>query len=186
MEQHQGNQAQHLRLPRHQLAQQTTQADGFGAQAPAAGVGTGAGTVALVEEGVDDRQHTDSALPQALGGLCRQRRVAAGEAQPQPVVLDPARGSPLRFLGEIGGCPQPQLLKLGRPDRLTAQAVERPVAGGGHQPGTGVTGHPVAFPALQGSRESVLGALFRQAAVAGDAGQACDRGDGRSQTRAAL
>jgi hypothetical protein len=52
--------------------------------------------------------------------------------------------------------------------------VERPVAGGGGQPGAGTGGHAVALPRLQGAGERVLRALLGQVPVAGDRDQ---RGD---------
>ena len=103
-------------------------------------------------------------------GLERQRRVAAGEHQPQPVVGDPAvvglhleRRTRIRLNRQRG-----DLAELGRPDRPAAQHVDGPVAGRRGQPGPRPPRNAVARPALQGRGERVLGALLGQVPVAGD------------------
>ena len=103
-------------------------------------------------------------------GLERQRRVAAGEHQPQPVVRNPAvvglhleRRTRIRLNRQRG-----DLAELGRPDRPAAQHVDGPVAGRRGQPGPRPPRNAVTRPALQGRGERVLGALLGQVPVAGD------------------
>src|SRR5262249_37950957 len=54
---------------------------------------------------------------------------------------------------------------------LTADAVDRSVAGGDHEPGRRVGGRPVPPPALGSDREGVLGGLPGQAEIAEEAAQ---------------
>ena len=55
---------------------------------------------------------------------------------------------------------------LGRKRAIAADAVDRAVARGRHQPGPRVGGRPVAWPALRGHRERFLGGLLGEVEVA--------------------
>jgi hypothetical protein len=111
--------------------------------------------------------------------LERQRRVAAGEDEPEPVIADAAaitvgrRQVPARQFSS-GRLQQRRLAQLGGLVRAAAQHVDRAVAGGGGQPGAGAGGHAVALPRLQGAGERVLRALLGQVPVAGDRDQGGD------------
>jgi hypothetical protein len=65
-----------------------------------------------------------------------------------------------------------ELASLLRSHAITADAVDRPVARGGHQPSAWVRGHPVARPALGSDRERLLGSLLGELEVAEEADQA--------------
>src|SRR6185437_6559612 len=54
---------------------------------------------------------------------------------------------------------------------IAADAVDRPVAAGGHQPCPRVGRHPVARPALGGDREGVLRGLLGEVEVAEEANE---------------
>ena len=106
----------------------------------------------------------------------RQRRMADGEDQPQPLVRDRAH----EFLvGLLVAAQRPQLgLERAAPPRpaaLGADAVERPVARGGDDPGRRVVRQAVARPALQRGQERVLDRLLGAIEVAEDAGEDGDR-----------
>jgi hypothetical protein len=58
---------------------------------------------------------------------------------------------------------------------LTAQAVDRPVAGDAGDPGTGVGGDAVPGPALQRGHEGLLHRLFGELEIADHADQRRDR-----------
>jgi hypothetical protein len=111
--------------------------------------------------------------------LERQRRMAAGEDEPETVIADAAavaaglRQVPARQIGASRLQPG-RLAQLGGLVRAAAQHVDRAVTGGGGQPGAGTGGHAVALPRLQGAGERVLRALLGQVPVAGDRDQ---RGD---------
>lgn len=105
--------------------------------------------------------------------LCfeRERGMAAGEDEPEPVVLDPA----VFAVSTVDGCwfvrdrqprrfPEFARSRGGAPD-----PVDGTVAGGGGEPCSGVLGHAVARPGAHGERECVLGAFLGQVPVAGDA-----------------
>jgi hypothetical protein len=102
----------------------------------------------------------------------RERGVAAGEDQPEPVVHDPAlvRGSggepAFVLVGEHGGLPQLRGLDLS-----AAQHVERAVARGRGEPGGRIARDPGGRPVLEGLRERVLHALLGQVPVAGQPDQ---------------
>ena len=61
---------------------------------------------------------------------------------------------------------------LRRERAVAADAVDRAVAGGRHQPGARVVGRPVARPALGGDRERLLGGFLGEVEVAEEADQA--------------
>ena len=99
--------------------------------------------------------------------------MAAGEEQPQAVVGD--RG----HVG-LGGCgvgrgqrdELPQLVPVAA---VAPQAIDRAVACGGQDPGTGVVGQPVAGPALNGLYEGFLNRVLGQVDIAEDANEGGDR-----------
>ncbi len=106
----------------------------------------------------------------------RQRRVAGGEDQPQPVVgellgLDHGR---LRLVGgwTFQRLDQPALLGE---SLLTAQAVDRAVSPDPDDPRGRVIGYAVRGPALQSPHERVLNRLLGKVEVAEDADQSRDR-----------
>ena len=68
-------------------------------------------------------------------------------------------------------CRHLQQLRLVGERPLAADAVDRPVAGGGDQPGSRVRRRAVARPALGGDRERLLGGLLGEVEVAEEADQ---------------
>ena len=78
-------------------------------------------------------------------GLGRQRRMAAGEDQPEPVVLDGAG----RLVGRVVVDHQGRLV-LGVALLFAADPVHGPAARGGGQPAARVGRHPVDRPASRG------------------------------------
>src|SRR5207248_11327509 len=104
-------------------------------------------------------------------GLHGERRMAAGEDQLEPVVLDAAVVTVERV---VARSQHRRLLVLPGADRLAAEAVDRPVARGDHEPRPGVGRDPIAWPALQRDRERLLGRLLGDVPVAGDADEARD------------
>ncbi len=92
-----------------------------------------------------------------LGGLV-QRRMTAGEDQPEPVV---GHGLLLRRHGILRGLRgrAVQVMRLRVPlvaDRLAAQPVDGPVAGGGHDPRAGIGRQAVRGPPGRRHGERVL------------------------------
>ena len=81
--------------------------------------------------------------------------MAAGEDQPQLVVAHDGVGQRRRLAASNRSGAHGRGL-LARPLRLTAQPVERPVAGDDRQPGARVVGDAVARPALQRRDGGVL------------------------------
>ena len=110
------------------------------------------------DQALGHRRLGDQERPRDLGGgqagqgaqgerdprLQRQRRMAAGEHQPQPVVADPAVIVLAGVVGWRQGGHLPQLRRLGR---AAAQPVQRAVARHRGQPGAGPARHAVARPA---------------------------------------
>ena len=89
--------------------------------------------------------------------LGRERRVAAGEEQAQPVVGDRCS------MASSDSSPPPsslQLAQLLRVAALAAQAVDRAVARGAHDPAARVGRDAVARPALERDRERLLHRLL--------------------------
>jgi hypothetical protein len=111
-------------------------------------------------------------------GLAGEHRVAGGEDQPEQVVPDhvvqrlhPRRG-PVRLVGPDQVAAQLRglaLQPLGAPEE-----VDRPVLGGGHQPGGRPVGDAGLRPPLQRRDQRVLGQLLGQADVPGDPGEGGD------------
>ena len=98
--------------------------------------------------------------------------MAAGEDKLQSLVRD-RRLVHLRHLVLHGvGHPEQAALRCER--ALPADAVDRPVARGGDEPGARVVGLTVAGPALGGDRERLLGGLLGEIEVAEEADHACE------------
>ncbi len=99
----------------------------------------------------------------------RERRVAAGEHQAQPVVghLFDHR----TVVGRDHGC---HLRELRGAQRVAAHAVEGPVAGHGREPGAGTARDAVAGPPFGRLREGILRALLGEVPVTGEPDQGRD------------
>ena len=96
--------------------------------------------------------------------------MAAGEDELQALVRDD------RLVhGVLRGLPHVEQANLRRERAIAADAVDRAVARGGHQPGARVGRRPVAGPALGGDRKRVLRGFLRELEVAEEADQ--DRED---------
>ena len=106
--------------------------------------------------------------PQRQGDLRRavQRRVAAGDHQPQPVVGVAVRAVVARVGGHRLRHQQRQVAAL---DAGVAQHVERASPGDGGEPGAGAGRHAAVAPLGQGRGEGLLHALLGDVDVAGDA-----------------
>ena len=99
-------------------------------------------------------------------GVERQRGVTAGEDELQSLVGD------LRLVQLILlGLRHLEQAGLRRQRSIAPDAVDRPVAGRGQQPGARVVRRPVAGPALGGDRERLLGGLLGELEVAEEADQ---------------
>ena len=106
--------------------------------------------------------------PQGEGdlSLARQGLVAAGEDQPQPVVVTQAvLGSGYRLFGNDQRQPAAE-------HRLAAQHIQGPMPRDAGQPGTRPVGDPGLRPGLRGLRVRVLGALLGEIEVPGQLGGA--------------
>ena len=90
-------------------------------------------------------ESTQKSQRQRNSGLGSQRRVAAGEDQPQPVVVDAVHFGDL-FRERDGG-----RLVLAVSLGLPPDAINRLATGRGEQPRTGAVGHAIARPGLEGS-----------------------------------
>ena len=101
--------------------------------------------------------------------LGRERRMAAGEDQPQAVVLD-AAGRLCRCLLLLRQ-PPGQLGERGIKTRPLTNAVDSPKTPGRHQPGARVVRHSVARPLRHGRDEGLLHRLLRQIEIAQQADQ---------------
>ena len=125
----------------------------------------------------------------AISGVCRpaisrrvsatwavrgERRVAAGEDQPEPVV---GHGSDLLgFVGFVHGAAA-SAWRSSRVDSA-AEPVDRPVAGGGDDPAGGAGRQAVGRPPLEGDDERLLDRLLGDVDVAEEADQGGDRSAG--------
>ena len=130
------------------------------------------------QEGAGDlrrRQAAERAQGERDPRLRRERRVAAGEDQPQAVVGElvgvTARSSPSARAARA----RPASSVFASSVALAAQAVDRAVAGDARDPGAGIVRHAVARPALEGDDEGVLDRLLGEVEVAEDADQGRDR-----------
>ena len=115
------------------------------------------------------REAADLAQRQRHLRIRRQRRMAAGENQPQPVVLDVLAvelcgiiGEGVDLLGDIVERVEP-----GAP----ADAVDGLEAAGRNQPRPRIGGHAIARPLLERGAESVVQRLFGEVEVAEQADQ---------------
>ena len=96
----------------------------------------------------------------------RQRRVAAGEEQLEPLV---GNRRLIHFvLHRLRNVEQARLLGEGA---VAPDPVDGPVARGRHQPGPRVVGRPLARPALRRDRERLLSGLLGQLEAAEEADQ---------------
>jgi hypothetical protein len=103
--------------------------------------------------------------------LRRERRMAAREEQPQPVVGERRVHWVVRDSGH-----QPlQLAQLVLVAALASEAVDGAVARRAHDPGAGVVRRPVPRPALERGHEGLLNHLLGEVEVAEDADQGRDR-----------
>jgi hypothetical protein len=121
------------------------------------------------EEGARDLLRPEAAQrPQRQGhlGVERQRRVAAGEQQLEPLVAD--RGVIHLVTRRLGRLQQAEL--LGAP-ALPADPVDRPVSGRRHQPRPGALRDAVSRPALRGDGERLLRGFLGEVEVAEEADQ---------------
>ena len=122
------------------------------------------------EEGPGDlgrRQAPDLPKRQRDLGVERERGVAAGECQREPLVGNRVHVILLgRELVEPGEqrCLSPKGL-------LAPEPVDRPVAGGGDDPGAGVARRAVLRPALERLCERVLHRVLGEVEIAEDAGE---------------
>jgi hypothetical protein len=92
--------------------------------------------------------------------------VAAGEDELEALVRD--QGLIHVVLHGLRRVEQPQLRRVGA---VAPDAVDRPVARGGHEPAAWVGGRPVPGPALRGRGEGLLGGLLGEVEVAEEADQ---------------
>ena len=95
--------------------------------------------------------------------------MAAREQELEPLVGD--RRLVHLVLHRLGNVEQARL----RGERaVAADAVDRAVAGGRHEPGARVLRRALARPALRGDRERLLGGFLGEVEVAEEADQACE------------
>jgi hypothetical protein len=99
----------------------------------------------------------------------RQRRVTAREDQREPLVGDRAHVVVLLIRGEFGQPGQLGPFCLKRP--LTAEPVDRPVAGGGDDPRARAGRDSVAWPAFRRHGEGLLNGVLGEVEVAERADQ---------------
>src|SRR5580692_8808270 len=126
----------------------------------------------LHQEGSRDLGHgqaTDHAQCQRHPGLYRQRRVTAGEDQPEPLVADGAERP-----GRVVVVQQLSLLLLVIALVLAPDPVDGLAVGGGGQPGAGVGGHAVGRPPPDGGRERLGRCLLSDVEITETPGQGCD------------
>ena len=113
------------------------------------------------------RQPAQRAQGQRHTRLRGERRVAAGEEQPQAIVGQGCVDRVVRLSRH-----QPlQLFQLVLVAALAAQAIDRPVASRADDPGAGVVRQPVARPALECDYERLLDRFLGEVEVAEDADQ---------------
>jgi hypothetical protein len=105
--------------------------------------------------------------------LRSKRRVAAGEDQPQPLVGNGAVVDLVLLVGRRHQRLELAHLVLEAP--CPADAIDRPVAGGGRDPGPRIAGYPPLRPDLQGGHEGVLDRLLGEVEVAEHADERRDR-----------
>src|SRR6266542_895005 len=126
----------------------------------------------LHQEGTGDLGHgqtADHAQRQRHAGLHRERRVTAGEDQPEPLVVDGAER-----LGRVVVVHHLSLLLLVVALVLAPDPVDGLAVGGGGQPGAGVGGYAVGRPSLDGGRERLGRRLLGDVEVTEMPGQGGD------------
>ena len=125
------------------------------------------------EEGAGDllrAEAAEGAQGQGDPGLRGEAGVAAGEHEPQQVVLDDL--GPGVLLGQHGAGERPEREGLlGPAGRLAADQVDGAAAGRGAQPGNRAVGDAVARPGLQRAQAGVLHGVLGEREVAGPAGE---------------
>jgi hypothetical protein len=124
------------------------------------------------QEGARDLRRleaADEAQRQRDLRLGRERRVAAGEDQLEPLVGDHG----LLVLRELLG--PGQQLRLAGERLLPADPVDRRVPGRRDDPGAGIARGSVARPALGRADEGVLHRVLGEVEVTEDAAEDCDR-----------
>jgi hypothetical protein len=107
----------------------------------------------------------------------RERRVAAGEDQAQPLVRD--RRRLLHLILVLGLVPVDTLepaqeLRLALQVARAPDPVDRAVAGRGHEPAGRVGGNAVSGPPFEGVLDRVLKGVLGEVEVAEDADQGCE------------
>ena len=107
-------------------------------------------------------------------GLRRERRVAAGEEEPQAVVGYRAHVV-LPLVSLLTGQERPEVPELALVVPVTPDAVDGPVARRSDDPGGRVRGHPVPGPALERDHEGILHRLLGEVEVAENADERGDR-----------
>src|ERR1022692_714428 len=126
----------------------------------------------LHQEGAGDLGHgqtADHAQRQRHAGLHRERRVTAGEDQPEPLVVDGAER-----LGRVVVVQQLSLLLLVVALVLAPDPVDGLAVGGGGKPGAGAGGYAVGRPPLDGGRERLGRRLLGDVEVTETSGQGGD------------
>ncbi len=116
-----------------------------------------------------DGQSAEQAQGERDPGLHRKRGVAAGEHQPEPVVVDRTRGRGVVVLGE-----HVCRLVLGVAMRLAAQSVDGLARGGGGQPAAGVGRYAVDRPPLDRGDERLGRCVLGDVEVPEAAGETGD------------
>jgi hypothetical protein len=106
--------------------------------------------------------------------LDRQRRVAAGEDQPQPLVGDGVVVRALVVSVHLVLRPPGQLLRVPFQHPVAPQPVDRPVPRHRHDPRPWVVGHTVGRPAAQRGQVGILDRVLGESDVAEDAGKQRD------------
>jgi hypothetical protein len=111
------------------------------------------------------RQATDLTQRQRDAGIRRQSGMAAGEDQPQPVVLDalivPSRGCTRVGVESLGECRQRDV-EPGTP----AQGVDGFEAASRNEPGPRISRHTILSPLLQGCPKGIVQRILGEVEVA--------------------
>ena len=126
------------------------------------------------------RQAAQRAQRQRDPGVHRERRMAAGEDQPQPIVGDRHRrppSDPARWPRSSDSIAASRAERLGLLDQplSPAEPIDGPVAGGRRDPRARVVRHAPRRPGLQRADERVLDGLLGEVEVAGHPDERRDR-----------